>query len=262
MPISIKELQDAMKEDGEIKDFFASSISTAVSAAVDDATKGLKTTNTQLKTEKKNLQATLDKMPTKEQLESYSKMQANLDSSEDAKLISEGKMDEVINRKTERIRLDLEKKFEDSQTELNTTKETLSQVNSNYANHRIDETIRKAAVDSGVSPEAIEDVVLRSVGIFSIDEKGAIIALDSEGHVATNEAGTPLDPKVFVSDLKEKAPHFWPGSSSGGLNGSGGASDDSLIAAAEKGNVSGFIDQRRAQLKKKREAKFGGASAK
>jgi len=262
MPIDIKELQTAITEDGAVKDFFASAISTAVSTAVDDATKGLKTTNSDLKTEKKNLQAALDKMPTKEQLESYTKMQSNLDSSEDAKLIAEGKMDEVIARKTERVRIDLEKKFNDSQAELTTTQEKLVNVSGNYANHRIDETIRQAAIASGVSPEAIEDVVLRSVGIFSVDEKGAIVALDAEGHVTTNEAGTPLVPKVFVSDLKEKAPHFWPGSSSGGLGGSGRASDDSLIAAAEKGNVSGFIDQRRAQLKKKRETRFGGASAK
>jgi len=248
--MDIEELKTAMKEDKDVQAF----IKTIVDPAVDEATKGLKDTNKQLKSEKTKIQGILDKMPTSEELENYKKMSAVIDSSEDAKLIADGKIDEVIERRTERVRLDFESKNATLQEELDKTKGELGTVNSSFDTHRINEAIRAESLKQGVAPEAIEDVVLRSTGIFSIGEDKKIVSLDSEGHVVTDDKGTPLDIPLFIANLKEKAPHFWPGSKGAGLGGSGDEITDSLLVAAEKGNTSGYVDGRRAQKKKAREA--------
>lgn len=250
-PIDIEELKSAMEEDGEVKTFIQSMVSTSV----DEATSSLKKTNKELKDEKTKVQKILDKMPSSEELEGFKKLQTVLDSSEDAKLIADGKIDEVIDRRTERAKAEYESKLKTVADELEETKGKLNNVNSSYDNHRINEAIRAEALKESVAVEALPDVVLRASGLFSIDESGDIVATDSEGHPVLNEAGTPIDVKVFIADLKSKAPHFWPGSKGAGLGGQGGTQTDTLVAAAEKGNTQGYIEGRRKQRKEQREAR-------
>jgi hypothetical protein len=111
-------------------------------------------------------------------------------------------------------------------------------------NTLIDGAVRDAALESGIVPSAMDDVIHRARSAFSF-ENGEIIFRDP----ATNEirmgedAKTPYSPADFMKDLKEKAPHFWPSSSGAGFTGSfgsGAGADSDLKAALQKGGFAAY----------------------
>lgn len=81
----------------------------------------------------------------------------------------------------------------------------------------IHDEIRTAALskDIGLRPEALEDALLLGERVFDIGEDGKVATRDNVGV-------TPgLDPKAWLTDMREKRPHWWPGSVGGGARGGG-----------------------------------------
>jgi len=249
MTIELEDLKTAMAEDGPIKDFLAQTTATMVTEAVktqiDEATNGLKSKNTELLTEKKNLQDKLAKIPTAEELKEFETLKKQLDSSADAKLIAEGKMDEVILKRTERSRLDFETKEAAFNTEITTLKESNSQFENKYTSYVIDDSVKKAALASGVLPAALDDVVRRTAGTFTLEADGTIVARDKDGALITTDGVKTMTPELYIAQLKESAPHFWPASKGGGLGGSD-KTDDALAKTAAT-DITSYMAQRRKQ---------------
>lgn len=145
-------------------------------------------------------------------------MMKTIESSEEAKLLAEGKLDDVVNKRTEKIRLEFEE-FK------NSSKELIDQANKNaesfknrYNSERISLSLRQAAEKSGALPDAIDDIINRASGVFSIGEDNAIEARDKDGNLVTVK-GKPLDPVIFIEQLKDSAAHFWPASEGHGGSG-------------------------------------------
>ena len=127
-----------------------------------------------------------------------------------------------------------------------------NKLQSDYNDYRIELAIRQAASTAGALPEAIDDIIARSKGVFSIDVDQSVVARNSEGNLRITEDNQQLTPDTFIKDLKKSAKHFWPHSTTGGMSGSIGQvdlteADVKLAAAAKSGDMKSYRAIRAAQ---------------
>lgn len=79
----------------------------------------------------------------------------------------------------------------------------------------ITDAVRKASVVSKVIDTAMDDVLMLSERVFQVEEDGTVLTRDEVGV-------TPgIAPDIWLSEMQEKRPHWWPASTGGGANGSG-----------------------------------------
>ncbi|EPL6456375.1 hypothetical protein N0G65_003560 [Providencia rettgeri] len=139
---------------------------------------------------------------------------ANMD--EESKLIAEGKLDEVIQKRTERLRADYDGK-------LASEKERADKAESHANKFRqsvVKGQIVQAAIESGVLKEATGDIAFLAQSQFSLDDNGNAVALDENGEVIIGKDGkTPLTPKEWVETIRESKPYFWPVAQGSGAQG-------------------------------------------
>lgn len=140
------------------------------------------------------------------------------ESSEEAKLIAEGKLDEVINKRTEKTLIGFENQIKELNDKLSEKEKSFTELQNKYSGNKINLAIRAAAEKAGVLPSAIDDVIFRSNGIFSLDDKEEIEARTADGNIMKVD-GKAMSPELFVKGLQESAPHLWPASESGNLTG-------------------------------------------
>lgn len=180
----------------------------------------LKTHNSTLLDEKKKVTNKLKEFDGLD-VENIKKMMKTLDNSEEARLLAEGKVDEVVTKRIEKIQSNLESKIEDLSNKLAEKDKTFNTLSQKYNTERIQSAVRKSAEQLDVLPTAIEDVVLRSQSVFSIGEDGKIEARDADGNLRKSGSKV-LTPELFVKDLEKSAPHFWKPSQGAGATGGSG----------------------------------------
>lgn len=203
--------------------------------AVDKEVAGLKANNAQLLQEKKQFQDQLkafdgiDPIKTKELL-------ARIEGDAEAKMISEGKMDEVLQRRTERLRADYDKKLADAVA----TAEAAQKRAQAYQGRVLDDAIRAAAAKAGVHTHAVDDALFRARTLFALNDDGQAVAIGKDGQPLLGRDGkTELTPSEWLESMKESAPHWFPAGSSGG-----GASGD------PQGQASGAKTMKRAAFER------------
>jgi hypothetical protein len=175
------------------------------------------------------LQQQIDKFknidPTKhaELLEIQRKMQ-------EQELIDKGEVDKLVNLRVTTLRETLE-------GQLTETNNKLSTANSQLEVLLVDNVVKDAAIQNGVHPAAVDDVLLRARGIYKIVD-GKPVAKDAEGKQMYGSDGvTVLQPSEWVKNLKKTAPHLFQGFQGGGSGGGGGlpgGKDMSQMSSAEK----------------------------
>ncbi len=80
-------------------------------------------------------------------------------------------------------------------------------------NRTIGEAVHKACTASKVIDTAIEDVKMLGGHIFEINDEGLVLTRDQIGV-------TPgIAPDIWLSEMQEKRPHWWPVSTGGGSKG-------------------------------------------
>lgn len=85
-------------------------------------------------------------------------------------------------------------------------------------------SLRKAANESGIAPEALDDFVARGERVFKVSD-GKHLAENGDGVVRYSEddPSKPLGMTEWARGLKPTAPHLFKRSSGGGSGGDGGA---------------------------------------
>ncbi|KQD31951.1 hypothetical protein KWF55_04365 [Acinetobacter pittii] len=146
------------------------------------------------------------------------KVFAQLDQDEEAKLIADGKVNEVIQKRTEKMR-------EEHERVLKAEKDRADKAEA-YANKFKDSVIQgqiiQAAVELEALPEATGDIAFLAKTKFALDENGKAVAVDENGEVIIGKDGqTALSPKEWVESLREQKPYYWPKASGMGAPGSG-----------------------------------------
>ena len=196
-----------------------------INEAVEAQVNGLKKKNSELINENKKVKEELGGFKGLD-LDGFKAYQEKIAGDEDTRLISEGKVNQVIERHTQRQRAEHQKALE----QLNEQIKAADSRTTAYRGKVLENAIRSVAV--GLHDSAIEDAVFAGTRTFSLDDKGEAVALDAQGHPITGKDGiTPLTPKEWMEMQKELKPHWFPASSSGG--GAAGGSRD----ASGRGNT-------------------------
>ncbi|RSO30329.1 hypothetical protein EA761_03720 [Acinetobacter pittii] len=163
------------------------------------------------------------------------KVFAQLDQDEEAKLIADGKVNEVIQKRTEKMR-------EEHERVLKAEKDRADKAEA-YANKFKDSVIQgqiiQAAVELEALPEATGDIAFLAKTKFALDENGKAVAVDENGEVIIGKDGqTALSPKEWVESLREQKPYYWPKASGMGAPGSGASIKKwSDYSEAERANL-------------------------
>ncbi|WP_288421582.1 hypothetical protein [uncultured Acinetobacter sp.] len=196
-------------------------IKAAIQAAVDEAVKGLKDKNAELIKDKKELKDELGSLKSKVDGLDLDAIKVLLDKSnqdEESKLIAEGKIEEVIQKRTEKMREEHEKLLK-AEKERADKAETYA---NKFRQSVIQGQIVQAAVEMGALSEATADIAFLAQSQFSLDENGKAVAVDTNGDVVIGKDGTnPVTPKEWVEGLRENKPYFWPKANGSGSPGSG-----------------------------------------
>jgi hypothetical protein len=186
---------------------------------VDNEVAGLKSKNAALLGSNKTIKTELEKLKGQFDgldIEAVKGLLAKAGQDEETKLIAEGKLDEVISRRTERLRTDLDKQVKAA----NERAEKAEAFAAKYSDKVLADSIRTAAIKAGALPEAAEDIILRARGTFKLSEDGEPIATDRDGEVIYGKDGkTPLSPLEWAESLRETATHLWPRAQGAGQTG-------------------------------------------
>jgi|DEB0MinimDraft_6_1074348.scaffolds.fasta_scaffold01754_3 hypothetical protein len=200
-----------------------------VEQAVAEATKGLVNNRDQIKGEKMALKQELENLKAQwgdlnpDQVKAF---MSRLENDEETRLIAEGKIDEVLDRRTKALQGDYSKKLEASHNIQQELEGKLTSSRSRIKQLLLDNEIRRNAAEIGILPTAIDDALYRAKDVFTISDDDAVIAKDPDGSVVLGKNGRdPLSPSEWIDGMKEKAPHWFAQNSGGGA--SGGASNGS-----------------------------------
>ncbi len=207
---------------------------------LDKEVNGLKSKNQELLGSNRTIKTELEKLKGQFEgldLDAVKGLLAKVGQDEETKLIAEGKLDEVINRRTERLRTDSDKQIKAA----NERADKAEAFAAKYSDKVLADSIRAAAIKAGALPEAAEDIILRARGTFKLSDDGEAIATDRDGEVVYGKDGkTPLSPLEWAESLRETAIHLWPRA-----QGAGQIGDNGVKATKKWGE---YTEQERAAL--------------
>ena len=133
-------------------------------------------------------------------------------------MIAAGKIDEVLDKRTARMKEAHQKETAALQAKIE-----------RYSAHVLGDVIRAAGQEAGIHKSAVEDAIARAKGVFVVDDNGELVAREG----ALDSKGKPLSPKAWLADMKELAPHWFPAPQGGG-SGHGGTN----IAGKKRSDMS------------------------
>jgi len=241
---------DAVKEEDKFKEIVKSSAeeiaNNLVATKIDEAVADLKSKNSELIGEKRKLAEKLESIKDFD-FEKAKKAMDFVDKDETAKLLAEGKFDEVIESRTAKIKDDYDSKIQEITEAKNAAELEVSNLKSNIDKITIETHLRKVAAKAGILADAMDDVLLRGQMVFSVGEDGNLEARDKHGEFVKVD-GKILTPGSWIAGLPQ---HYWPLSDGiGGVGGgAGGDVDEKLVAAAKSGNIAAY---RKLRAKKKK----------
>lgn len=208
--------------DGGGGDAIAPEVQALIDAQVAQQVAGLRAKNGELIAANKDIKAKFQGLS--EQLEGFDieavkglLSKASVD--EETRLLAEGKADEVFSKRTERLRAEYDKKLQ-AEADRAAAAEKLS---ATLRERAVADAVRSAANKAGALPEASDDFVFRSRGMFSFNDEGDVVALDKDGQVIYGRDGkTPMSPIEWAESLKDTAAHLWPRATGAGATGNPG----------------------------------------
>ena len=216
---------------------------------LDEEISGLKSKNAEILDEKKKIDAKM------KEFDDYDFAKANealgfLENNKDAQLIKDGKVEELIEKKTSTMRSDHETTLTELNSNLSVEKTRGNLYEGLYKTKMVEDALREAAAVAKVRTVAVTDILLRGRDIFSLAEDESIEARDVEGKLRKTGDDKVLTTTNWLEGLKKTCPHYWEDSKGAGADG-GGAGDEgdltiALNRAAEGGNM---IEYRRLRKK-------------
>lgn len=129
--------------------------------------------------------------------------------------LDEDKINELAEKRANALKAPLErdlKKANDRVTELEGEN---GELKTEKRTRTIHDAVRKVATEAKVIPEAMEDVLMHAERVFEINDEGEVVVKDAVGFTP----GVGAD--VWMTDIKDKRPFWFPTSSGGGGKGSG-----------------------------------------
>jgi len=211
-----------------------------ISEAVKTATEGLEANKNSILDEKRSLS---EKLKLAEEnakrfegldVDKIKTMIDSMDASAEAKLIAEGKIEEVIAARTSAVKSSYEDKYSEKNAEIATLNEANTTIMNKYEGKLIGDSIRVEAIKQGMLPEAIDNAIRDASGLFKVAENGNVEARKIDEFINS--------PERFVKSLKETNSFYWPSSADFRMSGSDGASQTDINARMEAAASSGDFE--------------------
>lgn len=220
-----------------------------VAAKIEEEVAGLKAKNEELLGEKKTIAEKLAEFSDIKDPEAAKKAIEFLEQSDEARMIQEGKFDELLEKRTSNMRLEHEKSIKEVTEKYDEVAKNSSRYQTMYEDKMRDDELRAVATRAGVRLEAVTDVLLRGAQMFKLGKDGTIEARDVKGSLLKNESGAVVTPTVWIEGLKEQSPHYWPqtegaGARGGSSNTSSGDLMEQLDQAVRSGNHAKYRELR------------------
>ena len=176
-------------------------LSTKHQEALDQEVGGLKTKRDELLENSRKM---------KDQLKQYEgidperarKLEEQIAQSEEAKLIADGKMDEVINQRTERMRTEYDRQMQELQQQA----EQANEFANRFKGRVMSDEMHRLGAKVGLRESAVEDAVHRASGLFEVNNEGQVVPKEDAGYDAK---GNKLTLDAWAESLKENAPHLF-----------------------------------------------------
>lgn len=159
-----------------------------------------------------------------------------LETDEELKLITEGKHDEVIKRRTEKLAAEHNARMKTIEKERDEYKTNYEKSSKRVSELLINTSITQNFIKAKGEEHAIKDVVARARKVWSLED-GEPVPRGEDGEILQGKKGI-MTQEEWIESLKIEAPHLFPGGTGTGSNGSrkpGSTTDiDSKISAARK----------------------------
>lgn len=167
------------------------------------------------------------------------------DEAKDRELLDEGKVEELIEQRTERMRADFDKQLaakdkalDDANTRNASTTEELESI-------KIFDAVKDAALTRGARKEALTDIQNRARGTWALDDQGRPVARNGEDTIF-GKSGEPLTIGEWVDSLSSEASYLFnpnEGGGAGSENESGGEGMGGGVKRIAKDSAGSFLEQ-------------------
>jgi hypothetical protein len=132
--------------------------------------------------------------------------------------IDEEKLNEMVETRLQTKIAPLKRELDEANKKLTESSSTIQQFETKDIKRQIASSVASAAKQSNLISTAIDDATMMAENIFQIDESGKVVTKDNVGV-------TPgIDATVWLTDMREKRPHWWANSQGGGAGGNNGGS--------------------------------------
>lgn len=217
---------DFTKLEGEDKAAFEALIAKAVETGV----ASLKAKNAELldetKKEREKRKAIEDRLSEVGDLdvEKAKELLASFEANEDMRLIKEGKLDEVVQRRAAGALAAKDKEIGALTKKVTDAEKAGGVFGAKWRNERLTNTVHKLAAKAKVRAEAYDDLVARAGNAFEVDDDGEIVLKKGVNLLSKDAKPHTLD--TWLESLPESAPHFFESSSGGGARKGDGSPGD------------------------------------
>lgn len=134
---------------------------------------------------------------------------------EDKTLLDEGKVEELIATRTERMRTDHDNQVKGFNTKIQELETSNTTLNKTLSEVLIDNALRAAASNLGVRATAMEDVILRGRQIWKLKD-GKPTPFSGEQVIFGKNPNEPMSMDEWLGEMHTKAPHWFEGSNGSG----------------------------------------------
>ena len=151
-----------------------------------------------------------------EKLDEYEELKLRVESGEGGK-IDDKKVEELVEQRVQRRLAPVERERDRLKTRNTELENENSTLKGTITRGIVESELRRHATEGKVVTSALDDILDIGANIFEVAEDGAVVTKQGLRNVPAG-----VTPDVWLSDMKEKRPHWWPASQGGGAGGSGG----------------------------------------
>lgn len=145
---------------------------------------------------------------------------AKMEEMRDKKMIEEGKLDEVLHERTERMRAEYDGKLENLQAQLEKANKTADTATGRLSSTLIDSAVHQAVSSAGsLRSGALMDVISRAKQVWQLDDDQNLIPMKDNKVLYGKDGDTQLTMEEWTAGLIEVAPYLFESSKGTGSKG-------------------------------------------
>lgn len=197
-------------------------IQKAIQDRIDAEVVGLKKKNAEVIADQKKLKETLAQFDGLD-VEKMKNLQKQLEGNEEMALLAQGKTEEVVARRVELLKKDLDSQISARDEKIKEQASTLKKKEEALRKLVVDGKIRETYISLDFEPAAMDDVLMNARNVFIMGDDDKVIPRDVHGNMLFGKDGTtPLDAKTWLENLAEKKPYLRRASKGSGASNASG----------------------------------------